>query len=192
MSISASHRTHTRDGVPGRSGQIAHSVVASMLLDAEIAPGEISDHARLQRTVHKACAGVGKSLNGHRIYISAFTAASKYLSRLRPLSASLLAAEETVQGVRPDLTWLHSNSGVFFDELKTGRYVTVDKVQKQVVQQLLAGIEEYGASFLGVRVLSTSIPSNSLMFLPDGSIQPLQASWLAIPSLRPADRFGVN
>lgn len=168
-----------KDGVPVAAGRIAHIVVT----EAVTAP-ERPEIAALQRRVSQLCRDMGASMNARRTYINALTSATKYLTRLRPTCAHLLHSEETIDGARPDLVWQLPSGAVMFDELKTGRYVTAERVADQARAHVEAGWAEFGCAFVGVRVISTSSPARSLLFTPDGQHHELANTWLSIDNLR--------
>lgn len=170
---------HGRDGVPEAAGRVAHRVIAEAL-----SADRLPDHGWLQARVDTFSSSLGNSLNARRMRINAYTSAAKYLSSLRPTAARLLCAEQSIAGTRPDLVWELQSGGIFFDELKTGRYVTVQRVADQACRQMESGWAEYGCSFIGVRVISIASPARSLLFSLGQPPAELRSTWLAIEALR--------
>lgn len=176
-----------RDGVPAAAGQIAHRVIAEAL-----SIDKASDIDWIDRRVKQLGKTLGRSLNARRVYGNAATSVVAYLRFLRPTTATLLHAEETISGVRPDLAWQLPAGAVFFDELKTGRYVGANRVAAQAHRQVEAGWNQYHLAFVGVRVISTASAQRSLLFDVGGTCTPLDRTWLNIADQRTQHNLEVS
>ena len=176
-----------RDGVPAAAGQIAHRVIAEAL-----SIDKASDIDWIDRRVKQLCKTLGRGLNARRVYGNAATSVVAYLRFLQPTIATLLHAEETISGVRPDLAWQLASGAVFFDELKTGRYVDANRVAAQAHRQVEAGWNQYHLAFVGVRVISTASAQRSLLFDVGGTCTPLDRTWLNIADQRTQHNLEVS
>lgn len=92
---------------------------------------------------------------------------------LPPARFQFLGAELHLGTGRTDLLWGDQSGAVVVDELKTGhvRALSSAATAQQVHKYLAGGSALWGAAFLGVRLLSTASPRQSLMVHPDGHRQ---------------------
>lgn len=176
---------YRHDGVPGAAGVIAHQVVASLIPSYG---GRVPVKV-ISTLIADECSAVGSGLNGRRVYALAVSATAKYLNFLRPTDCVFVASELVLPGSRPDLVY-RSDRGVFFDELKTGKYVNRFDIAEQVAAQLTAGKAEFGSEFLGVRIVATSSPRSSYLARPSGTTIALNDSDFGFGSLRSAHLVG--
>jgi hypothetical protein len=172
---------HREDGVPGAAGTIAHLVIAQVLTDPEPRTFEVT---ALHERVRAACGGSNSSLNSRRIFVSAFSGVSKYLNRLSPTDCTFVASELDLGTCRPDLLWSLPDGRFFMDEIKTGRYLTAERVREQAARQFQAGALRFGHDFVGVRIVGTTTHSASLFMGPSNVLTPLATSGLSFPALR--------
>ena len=77
--------------------------------------------------------------------------------------------------MRYDLVWRLPDGRVWADEIKTGRPPGVlEGLEEQVNTQVAAGVQEWGPTFLGVRVVLLAAPAQSYYVFPDGEREPVQ------------------
>jgi hypothetical protein len=114
------------------------------------------------------------------VRLAAVTAAGVYLTRWRPVSATLSAVEFPLGRRVADLVWELSDGTVVVDELKTGLAVPGLRDTRQCVDMCAAGVAVWGGCFGGVRLIYTSRPADCVWF---GSTTPagLSASVHASP-----------
>jgi hypothetical protein len=96
---------------------------------------------------------------------------------LPPSPWSFLAGEHSLRPGRVDVLWAEPGGRVLIDEIKTGRGgVDLAATAAQARRYLTAGVAQFGAALVGVRVLSTADPSRSWLCRPGAGPLPLAST----------------
>lgn len=166
----ASARTATRQG------RQVHATIARL---APLIPYTGEDDELIEAAVAVFVAGrENGNLRRARIRVSGLV--RQYLRLYLPHTASFQGSEVPARGGRADLLWSHPVAGWFYDELRTtqGYDPFTAAVLAQVDRYVDAGIDCFGDSFTGVRLITLGQRSESRIIRPTGEVAPLFGSEL--------------
>jgi hypothetical protein len=169
-------------------GLLAHRIIR----DVVSRPGWQSlARAALSREVAAAMQGPLRKISPrrHPAQRQAVTAAvMTYLTRLRPPTQWMVSeVEASVGRGRIDLAWM-SGTRVLIDEIKTGRVSSQSTAtREQVERYLAAGLARWGTDLVGVRILTTSRPTQSVFVSPTGG----RVALATTPFVAPDAALGV-
>lgn len=131
-------------------GTLVHAVLAELLKNEAPITG-VSAAAEADRQLPRHFASTHRQSLRQRVS----SAAVRYETNFRRADWRLIASEANAGDVRFDLVFLTSGGEICCDEIKTGTAAKdhVHSIAAQAEAQLAAGIEAYGSTFSGVRVV---------------------------------------
>lgn len=153
-----------------------------LLIATAVEAGGDLDMVVLTKAMWKLAPVGGTIRSGVRV--SCASKASMYLSRIRPgADWELVGAEVPVGRGVADLVWRHTASGdVFIEEIKSGGARIGDaKVTDQVIRLYAGGVDKWGSSFIGVRLVALTAPALTALYIHSGSrLVPVADARLAV------------
>ena len=169
----------TSSGEPRRHdhaahGRAAHSVIGRLLGDGprQPSPRQLLSYAATEPLLEET----GVYRLAARARVTALAAI--YFRYFAPAESwAFVKASVSLSPGDLDLVFERVPSGpVRADELKTGAddFLDRDRLDAQIERELAGGREKYAERFAGIRVLSLSAPSRSLLVTPAGERQPLE------------------
>lgn len=168
-----------------RQGRQVHATIARL---APLIPYTGEDDELIEAAVAVFVDGrENGNLRRARIRVSGLV--RQYLRMYLPQTAAFQGSEVPARGGRADLLWSHPDAGWFYDELKTTQAhdPLTAAVLAQVDRYVDAGIDCFGDSFTGVRLITLGQRAESRIIRPTGEIAPLFGS-----ELDPANLAATN
>lgn len=141
-----------------------------LLIATAVAHDGDLDMTELTKAMWKLAPVGGTIRSGVRV--SCASKASMYLNRIRPGAGwELVGAEVPVGRGVADIVWRDAGTGdVFVEEIKSGAARIGDlKVTDQVTRLYVGGLERWGSSFVGVRLVSLTAPALTALWALSGT-----------------------